>query len=230
MPPHEVVIAGFEGGGEREHRRQREPVVEAGLEVERVPNGGRYPLVGHDPRGEHRVGRGQQGAEQQRLGPAQPHHARATAAPPRSPSPACPPRGGAGAPASDRAAARPRPRGRRGTGSRSAPTVARSLTKLELAWKLTTPVSPSTKPASTYSAASDRKLRCASTDTSAPITSSPPSAAAAVWKEVTGVSLPRPGPVPRAADPTRELARPDRGRGRCAGGAESDLAAGAQPA
>ena len=57
-------------GREGEHGGQREPVVETGLEVQRVADEARHARVGHDARGEHRVGRREQRAEQERLGPA----------------------------------------------------------------------------------------------------------------------------------------------------------------
>ena len=52
-------------------RRQREAVVEARLEVERVADHARHARVGHDARRQHRVGRGQQRAEEEALGPVQ---------------------------------------------------------------------------------------------------------------------------------------------------------------
>ena len=57
--------------GEGQHRRQREPVVEPGLEVERVAHEPRHARVRDDGRGEHRVGRRQQRAEQERLEPVE---------------------------------------------------------------------------------------------------------------------------------------------------------------
>ena len=64
---------------EGEHRGQREAVVEARLEVERVAHQPRHARVGDDVRGQHRVGRREQRAEQQRLGPASARSSRCAA-------------------------------------------------------------------------------------------------------------------------------------------------------
>ena len=70
LPPDEVVVAGRRGR-EREHRGQRQAVVQARLEVERVADEPRHARV-RDHRGrEHRVGRREQGAHQEGLGPAE---------------------------------------------------------------------------------------------------------------------------------------------------------------
>ena len=68
---------------EEEHEGKREPVVEPGLEVERVADRRRDPLRGDHHRGDHRIGRRQHRAEQEGLGPAR---ARRTAASRRPPA------------------------------------------------------------------------------------------------------------------------------------------------
>ena len=73
-------------------------------------------------------------------------------------------------------ASRPRPRGRRGTGSRSARRSRAATTKPDSRVEVEDlqAASPSAKPASTNSAVSDRKLRWARPESSAPTTSSAP--------------------------------------------------------
>ena len=128
LPPDEVV-ARLGRGGEGEHRRQRQAVVQARLQVERVANDARHARVGDDARGEHRVGRRQQRPDQQRLGPVQVGQRVARRARPAARSAASPARACATAGATPSAASPPRPRARRGTGSGSArrpPAPARS--------------------------------------------------------------------------------------------------------
>jgi hypothetical protein len=47
------------------------PSVDAGFDVEQVPQPGGYPVVADQRGGEHRVGGGQRRAEEQRFGPVQ---------------------------------------------------------------------------------------------------------------------------------------------------------------
>ena len=61
-------------GGEREHGRQREPVVEPRLEIQRVANHPRHARVGHHRGRQHRIGGRQQRAEQEALGPVEIGH------------------------------------------------------------------------------------------------------------------------------------------------------------
>ena len=169
---------------EREHRGQREPVVEPRLEVQRVPHEARHPRVGDDARGQHRVGGREQRAEQEALGPGQTGQQRASPARRSRQSAASPARACAAAGASAPEASRPRPRARRGTGSRSARrSRARRRTPSERR-SARTPVTPGprTNPISTNSAVSDRKLRRAIPDTSAPSTSTAPKTSRAVSK------------------------------------------------
>jgi hypothetical protein len=51
--------------------RQREPVVDAALDIEQLPQAGRHFLAAHDRRGEHRVGRRQHRTHQERRRPVQ---------------------------------------------------------------------------------------------------------------------------------------------------------------
>ena len=71
LVPDEVVLPGGQGGAEGEHGGQRQPVVHARLEVERVAHQARHARVGDHARGEHGIGRREQRAEQERLGPRQ---------------------------------------------------------------------------------------------------------------------------------------------------------------
>ena len=54
---------------ERQHRRQRQSVVQPGLEVERVPDHARDARVGHDARRQHGVGRREERSDQEALRP-----------------------------------------------------------------------------------------------------------------------------------------------------------------
>ena len=129
---------------------QREPVVEARLEVERVAHDARHARVGDHARGEHRVGRREQRADQEALRPAEVGQRSAWPARRSRTSAASPRRACAAAAATPSAASRPRPRARRGTGSRSArrsPGRARSPSVGSIS-STPKPPSPSRKPAS----------------------------------------------------------------------------------
>ena len=139
MPPHEVLFAGFQGGGEGEHRGQRKPVVEAGLEVERMAERVPVPARRSPParRAPGRSGSAGRRAAATRSSPVPPAGARAatttiavTGMPDREVAQRQLPVA--------LAAARPRPRVRRGTGSRSARPSARSSTKPEFAFEALT--------------------------------------------------------------------------------------------
>jgi len=70
-PPHEVSMAGGQSHAQRDDGRQGKPVVEPGLEVQRMPDDARHPRIRHDPGGEHRIRRGEQRPEQERLDPGE---------------------------------------------------------------------------------------------------------------------------------------------------------------
>ncbi len=70
-PPHEVAATDGQGRAERQHRRQRQAVVEPRLQVERVTDHRRHARVGDDARGQHRIGGRQQRSHQERLRPRQ---------------------------------------------------------------------------------------------------------------------------------------------------------------
>ena len=114
-------VVGGQRGRERQHGRQRQPVVQTRLQVQRVADQARNPRVGHHSGREHRVGRRQQRAEEEGLRPGQigerlggqRHEGAPSTA---SPAPAC-----AAAAAMRAGASPPPPRARRGTGSGSAP-------------------------------------------------------------------------------------------------------------
>ncbi|MBB4912740.1 hypothetical protein H4W32_001634 [Actinophytocola algeriensis] len=65
-----LVVGG--GGEEDQHERQREAVVEAGLDVEQAPQPQRHVRAAHDRGGEHRVGRREDRTDEERRGPVQP--------------------------------------------------------------------------------------------------------------------------------------------------------------
>lgn len=66
------VTAGRSGSGnEDEYHRQGQPVVDAALHVQQLPELGRYFLTAHDRRGEHRVCRGEDGAHEEGGRPVQ---------------------------------------------------------------------------------------------------------------------------------------------------------------
>ena len=65
------VAARLREDEEEQDERQREPVVEPGLEVERVADRRRARAGGHHRRGDDRIGRRRDGAEQERLGPGE---------------------------------------------------------------------------------------------------------------------------------------------------------------
>ena len=56
-PPDDVARADRERRAQGEHRGQGQAIVEAGFEVERVSHQARHTGVGHDARGEDRIGR-----------------------------------------------------------------------------------------------------------------------------------------------------------------------------
>jgi len=71
LPPHEMAARRVERGREGDHGRQREPVVEARLEVEGVAHQSRHPRVVDHAGGEHGVGGREQRAEQEGLRPVE---------------------------------------------------------------------------------------------------------------------------------------------------------------
>ena len=71
-PPGEVLAAGDELGGKGEDEGQRQPVVQPGLEVQRVADQRGHPRVGHHAGRQHRVGGREQRADQEAFGPGQP--------------------------------------------------------------------------------------------------------------------------------------------------------------
>ena len=76
FPPHEVTCVRVERSKEGKHGRQREAVVHAGLEVERVPYQPGDPGIRDHARGQHGVRRREQRAEQKRLRPREIGHRR----------------------------------------------------------------------------------------------------------------------------------------------------------
>ena len=168
-------LAGDQRGAEGEHGRQRQAIVQPRLEVEGMAHEPRHARVGHHARREHRVGRREKRAEQERLGPRQVGERVRDERDQR-----------AGDRHAERELAhRQPPRLLQHLGLDLEPVAEQDhdqrdrrevLDERRLGVEASTsrPPSPSTKPATTKTAVIDRKLRCASPEASAPTISSPP--------------------------------------------------------